>query len=152
MVHYWKPTVLVIHMQQTCWSMAIVLNEVVSDMSYTSGHLECASTAIKNVLPINGPAKSTWTHYHGLVGQIHGCRGATSGDCFTDWHEIQDFAIFLSSPGHHIWHLARLFILDTPGWSRWSSDNIVSYNFLGIMTHIPQSTYPPSTFNWFLLI
>ena len=41
--------------------------------------LECASTTSKNILPSKGPAKSTCTHCHGLVGHNQGCKGEDGG-------------------------------------------------------------------------
>ena len=58
----------------------IVCAAVVEVISTTSGHFENASTAIRNILPSNGPAKSTCILTHGLDGHIHGCNGADSGD------------------------------------------------------------------------
>ena len=37
---------------------AIVCAAVVDDIGMTSGHLDCASTMIKNIFPWKGPAKS----------------------------------------------------------------------------------------------
>ena len=41
-------------------SLSIVLVVLVVAIGTTSGHLECASTTIRNVVPKSGPAKSTW--------------------------------------------------------------------------------------------
>ena len=40
-------------------SSSIVLAALVVVIGITSGHLECASTTIRNIVPRNGPAKST---------------------------------------------------------------------------------------------
>ena len=49
----------------------MVCFDVVADIESTSGHFEWASTMMKNILPMKGPAKSTCTLFH-----THGCRGA----------------------------------------------------------------------------
>ena len=61
----------------------MVLVAVVLDMICTSGHLECLSSAMKNIFPAKGPAKSTCTCCQGAVGQAHGCNGACGGALLT---------------------------------------------------------------------
>ena len=57
----------------------VVLAAVVDDMSTISGYLEKASTAIKKVLPIKGPAKSKYSLTYGLASHIHRCNGTAIG-------------------------------------------------------------------------
>ena len=63
----------------SCLNTLITFEVVVVVISMTSDHFEWASTAIKNILSRNGPAKSMWTHCHGRAGQIHGWSGAAAG-------------------------------------------------------------------------
>ena len=79
-----------------------VLDAVVLDMIFTSGHLENASTATRNMDPWKGPAKSKWTLCHGFDGHTHGWSGVTGGAFFTDWQAWHLFAKVsnsLSKPG-----------------------------------------------------
>ena len=51
----------------------MVFKEVVAcDITTTSGHLEWALTTMKNILPMKGPAKSTWrlARSRDAVGQL----------------------------------------------------------------------------------
>ena len=65
---------------------------VVFVISKTSGHFEWASTAMKYILSMNGPAKSIWTLCQGFKGQVQGWSGVLDGACFTARHGWQDFA------------------------------------------------------------
>jgi len=56
-------------------STTIVFSVVVDDILITSGHLEWASMAMRNIESKNGLAKSTWTLCHGEEGHSHGCWG-----------------------------------------------------------------------------
>ena len=42
-------------------------------------HLECESITIRNMLPLNGPAKSMCNLTQGRDGHFHGYKGATCG-------------------------------------------------------------------------
>ena len=55
---------------------------VVEAISTISGHFEKLSTAIKNILSWNGPAK-LYIVTQGLDGQIHGWNTVDSGDFCT---------------------------------------------------------------------
>ena len=50
----------------------IVAWDEVDGTTIASNHFECASTMIKNILPMNGPA---WS----MCRQDHGCSGALGG-------------------------------------------------------------------------
>ena len=54
----------------------MVFSEVVDVIITTSIHLEYASTIIKNIRCINGPAKSISTPFQGALGHNHGFAGA----------------------------------------------------------------------------
>ena len=58
---------------------SIVFEDVMEFITCTSGHFECASTAIKNICPINGPAKSICIRSQGAEGHFHGCDEALGG-------------------------------------------------------------------------
>ena len=124
------------------WTLNFV---VVWLMTYTCSHFEWASTAIKYILSMNGPAKSTCTHVQGLEGYVQGSNGAAGGACFTDLHCWQDFAISLSSLGHQKCALPNTFILLVLGWSLWSSFDIYACNTPGIMTRISHRRHSSST-------
>ena len=135
----------------------MVLAVVVVDISTTSAHFECASTAMKNDFSMKGPAKSTWRRCHGCLGQVHGCNGALAGVCFTARHDLHDFAISsisLSMPFHHTWLLANDFIFEAPRCSVCSSASTVFCNRCGITTLAPHKRQPSSTvssgaFEWY---
>ena len=59
----------------------MVLVVEVTDISKTSGHLECTSTITRNCVPMNGPAKLMCIRCQGLVGHVQGCSGALGGAC-----------------------------------------------------------------------
>ena len=40
----------------------------IDGMTWTSSHLECESTMTKNILSMNGPAKSMCSRLHGWLG------------------------------------------------------------------------------------
>ena len=44
-------------------------------------------------VPIKGQTKSMCILCHGLVGQVHGCRGAGDGAFLFCWHEMHVLAI-----------------------------------------------------------
>ena len=70
-------------------NMLIVAEAVVEFIWNTSGHLLCESTTIKNMLFLNGPAKSICSLYHGWFGQSHGCTGAACGARCVDAQPLQ---------------------------------------------------------------
>ena len=49
-------------------SLSIVLAALVVVIEITSGHFEWLSTTTRNIVPKNGPAKSTWIRCHGRAG------------------------------------------------------------------------------------
>lgn len=59
--------------------VAIDALDVVDFMQTISGHLENASTTMRNIWPCKGPAKSTWIRNHGFVGIGHNASGALTG-------------------------------------------------------------------------
>ena len=69
---------------------------VVVFISTTSGHFEWASTSTKNILPLNGLAKSTYIRCHGRNGHTHGWSGATAGILLVILQEAQSRAIISS--------------------------------------------------------
>ena len=69
-----------------CLRTSMVLCTLVEVISYTSGHLEWASTTMKNILCKNGPAKSTCIRCQGLDGHVHGWSGADVGACLMLTH------------------------------------------------------------------
>ena len=52
-------------------SSSIVLAALVVVIAITSGHVEWLSTTTRNIVPKNGPAKSTWIRCHGRAGHFH---------------------------------------------------------------------------------
>ena len=67
--------------------LATMLLEVVDGRIWASNHLECASTRVENIFPINGPAMSTCrpsyvsnvSNDHGVIGHLIGHIGDTGG-------------------------------------------------------------------------
>ena len=99
-------------------SFAIVASLVMLGIISTSNHFEWLSTTIRNILPMNGPAKSMCTLYHGIFGQSHGCKGAGWGLLRDFWqlsHFLTIVAISLSRLGHQTWSRASDFIRTIPG-------------------------------------
>ena len=126
---------------------SMVLVAVVLDISIISGHLEWASTASKYIRFRNGPAKSTCILLQGFKGHNHGCSGAGGAVFRTDWqstHALINDSISESSPGHHTWLRALLFIRIIPGWAVCSSSSTLFCSLSGIITRIPHSRHPPS--------
>ena len=70
-------------------SSIIVLLVVILGISIISGHLEWTSSTSMNIFFWNGPAKSMWTHTHGLLAHNHGCNRETKGTFLTNWHGWQ---------------------------------------------------------------
>jgi hypothetical protein len=66
-------------LQNIIRNASIVFVDVVVFNWTTSGHFEWAHTRTKNILSMNGPAKSTWTLSQGADGHSHGCSGVTCG-------------------------------------------------------------------------
>ena len=64
-----------------CRRASMVFPADVDDISTTSGHFEWPSTVTRNIRPRKGPAISMWRRCQGRAGHIHGCSGATAGDC-----------------------------------------------------------------------
>ena len=62
----------------------MLLSDVALDIISTSNHLECESTTMRNICPINGSTKSTYMHCHRAVVQVHGGVGACGGLVCTD--------------------------------------------------------------------
>ena len=62
-------------MERVFHKTLIVCAAAVEVISTASGHFENASTAMRNILATNGPAKSKYILTHGLDGHIHGCNG-----------------------------------------------------------------------------
>lgn len=68
---------VVVGHQLTSIRSFVIVRVVVADLiGNTSGHLEWASTTIKNMEFKNGPAKSTCKRSHGVDGHSQGCTGA----------------------------------------------------------------------------
>ena len=85
-------------------SSSMVLVVFVEAIGITSGHLECTSTTIKNIVPKNGPVKSTWMRCQGCAGHSHEGSGAILGLFWVSWQPVHPFdtcSIALSIPGHH---------------------------------------------------
>ena len=64
----------------------MVFSEVIEDIMWASSHLECASTMMRYVCPINGPEKSRCRWLHAWEGHSHGCKGAVGGEDLFSWH------------------------------------------------------------------
>ena len=60
---------------------AIVASIVMLGIISTSNHFEWLSTTVRNILPINGPAKSMCTLYHGIFCHPTGVR-VPVGACY----------------------------------------------------------------------
>ena len=56
---------------------------------------------IKNILPKNNPAKSTWMCFYGAIGHIQGCSGAAGGAGPIALQAKQDFAVCSISVSRH---------------------------------------------------
>ena len=113
------------YIEKRCLNVVIVRSVVVCDITITSAHLEYAVTIIKNDFSNNGPVKSMLRRYHGQLGQLHGCKGAFGGDCFTVAHSEHDLAMAFNSrsiSAHHTWFRASPFILEMPKCSQCSLD------------------------------
>ena len=134
---------------------AIVASIVMLGIISTSNHSEWLSTTIRNILPMNGPAKSMCTLYHGIFGQSHGCKGAGWGLLRDFWqlsHFLTIVAISLSRLGHQMWSRASDFIRTIPGCPVCNSYSTRSRGWLGIITRIPHNKQPSSTvISWRLL-
>ena len=126
----------------------IVELALVEDIGMTSIHLDFASTTIRNIPPLKGPAKSTCKCCQGRVGQIHGlftfkgvlqCLAGQSGQ-----------SLWQSVPCHYpnlATSLAKDFIRTTPGWFRCSSNDTSCWYLDGITTLVPCKKQPFSTVN-----
>ena len=137
-------------MTKSFCKLAIVIAVVVWFNSTTSPHLEYASTTTKNIFSMIRPAKSICILCQGLLGQIHGCRGAFGGVCFTAAQTGQLFtraSKSWSSRFHQTWLLARAFILELPRCSRYKSERIFRFRLWGMITLPPQTKHPCSTDN-----
>ena len=134
---------------------AIVASIVMLGIISTSNHFEWLSTTIRNILPINGPAKSMCTLYHGIFGQSHGCKGAGWGLLRDFWqlsHFLTIVAISLSRLGHQTWSRASDFIRTIPGCPVCNSYSTRSRGWLRIITRISYGKQPSSTvISWRLL-
>ena len=116
---------------------------------------EWLSTTIRNILPMNGPAKSMCTLYHGSFCQSHGCKGAGWG-LLRDFWQLSHFrtivAISLSRLGHQTWSRASDFIRTIPGCPVCNSYSTRSRGWLRIITRISYNKQPSSTvISWRLL-
>ena len=60
-------------------SLSVTATDVVVDIGNTSIHLLWASTTIRKLCPMNGPAKSIWSLDQGILDQFQGCSGAGGG-------------------------------------------------------------------------
>ena len=58
---------------------SIIIEDVMAFITCTSGHFECASTAIKNIRSKNGPAKSICIRSQGATVYPQGCDEAFDG-------------------------------------------------------------------------
>ena len=65
-------------------SFAIVASLVMLGIISTSNHFEWLSTTIRNILTINGPAKSICALCLSIFGESHRCKGA-------GWWLLHDF-------------------------------------------------------------
>ena len=72
-------------------SSSIVLVELVVVISITLGHLECTSTMIRNIVPKNGPPKSTCIRCHGCAGHFHALSGAVLRLFWVSWQPVHHF-------------------------------------------------------------
>ena len=106
----------------------------------TSNHFEWLSTTVRDILPINGPAKSMCTLCHGILGQSHGCKVAGWG-LLRDFWQLSLFrtivAISRSRLGHQTYPV--------PGCPVCNSYSTRSRSWLGIITQIPHNKQPSST-------
>ena len=99
-------------------SFSIVASLVLLGMSSTSSHFELLSITSKNILPMNGPAKSICSLCHGALGQAHEYNGDYVGRLRVDWQFEQlrtTCATDSSTCGHHTWSLASDFMRTTTG-------------------------------------
>ena len=68
--------------------LTMVLSDMVLDIIPTSNHLECESTAMWNMCPINGQQNLHVCTCHGAVSQVQGCVRDCGGLACTDWHAL----------------------------------------------------------------
>ena len=128
-------------------SFAIVASLVMLGIISTSNHFEWLSTTIRNILPINGPAKSICALCLSIFGESHRCKGA-------GWWLLHDFwqlshlrkivAISLSRLRHQTWSHASGFVLTILGCQVCNSNNKHSQSWLGIITRIRHDKQPSS--------
>lgn len=103
-----------IHLLRTSFFTVTVCVAVVDDKSIITGHLECGSTAIKNICPWNlGTCKTKMNSGPGLAGHIAMVQMCNR----RRWTQVlARCSSFLSSPCHHRYLLATAFIHKVPKW------------------------------------
>ena len=123
-----------------CLNTSIVLEAVMEFITCTSGHFECASTAIRNMFPIKGPAKSIWIRSQGAEGHSQGCSEAFGGAFWFTWHPehfLANCSMSLSSLGHQKKLLLSSFIFTMPKCPTCSSSSTLFLSLMGIITRMP---------------
>ena len=112
------------------------------------GHFEWASTSTINVFPRKGPAKSTWSRDHGLVGHSHECREPLGSYFFGM------VGIFLQvlQICDHTAPLAKDSMREIPGFPSCRIRIITSLPTLDTTTRLPQRRQSSCTLSSWLFI
>ena len=132
---------------------SIVLEAVMEFITCTSGHFECASTAIRNIFPTKGPAKSIWICSQGAEGHSQGCSEAFGGAFWFTWHPehfITNCFMSLLSLGHQKKLLLSSLIFTMPMCPTCSSSSTLFLSLMGIITRMPHIRHPFWTRSSFL--
>ena len=134
-------------------SFIMVLPMVIDFIMWTSIHLEWALTNMRNICPINGPAKSKSSWLKGWVGHIQGATRGGGAWLLTNNISFYHGFNLIIHLGHQTYDLAKAFILFVPGWlSRDSCKTSLWYYVSMTIQESTHSTQPCRTLSSHCLV